>query len=304
LQQAKDSELIAVWGRDAYKCKDFAVRHNISKYYNDVAGLNSVLKEDIDAVYVCTPADTHLDYTLKSLKVGKHVLCEKPMAIDIDQCQKMINCANKNKIKLGIAYYRRCFPNVVYLKKIIDKGELGNIIYVDMKFQEYYCPSVNNPQYWRVLPDRAGGGVSFDVGSHRLDVLNYLFDDIKLKSSQKGNLVHDYRVEDTATFFMELVNFNNAPAVLNVSWACKNSIDSLTITGSEAIAYIEDLSKVGIKIIKAGKTNTISLPKAENVHIPIIEDFIKAVNNDRVPVCDGIEGLKTNILLKSIRGTR
>lgn len=304
LQQSKDSGLVAVWGRDDDKCKDFAARHNIDKYFAGADGLDAALKEDIDAVYVCTPVDTHLDYTLKSLRAGKHVLCEKPMAIDVSQCHKMINCANENKVKLGIAYYRRCFPNIVYLKKLIDKGELGNIVYADMKFHEYYCPSDNDPQYWRVLPDRAGGGVSYDVGSHRLDVLNYLFGDVKLISSQKFNIVHDYPAEDTATFFMGLVDFNYATAVLNISWACKNSVDSLVITGSEAIVYIANLSDPDIKIIKVEETETVSLLKNENVHIPIVEDFIRAVDTGSSPVCDGLEGLKTNILLESIRGSR
>jgi predicted dehydrogenase len=303
LQQAKGSELTAVWGRDANKCKTFANSHNISKYFAGMECLDLALNENIDAVYVCTPVDTHLDYTLKSLIASKHVFCEKPMAIDVGQCKQMIDCANENNLKLGIAYYRRCFPNVIRMKESIDQDALGKIICVDMKFQEYYCPPENSQQYWRVLPERAGGGVSFDVGSHRLDVLNYLFGDVKLVNSQKANLVHDYPAEDTATFFMQLENFNKAPAVLNVSWACKNIVDSLIITGSDAIVFVKNLSEPEIKIITNNETETLVLPKAANVHIPIIEDFVRAVDGDEVSVCSGIEGLKTNILLESIRET-
>ena len=222
------------------------------------------------------------------------------MAINIEQCQKMINCAVDNNLKLGIAYYRRCFPNVVRLKELIAERMLGDIIYVDMKFQEYYCPQENSQQYWRVLPEKAGGGVSFDVGSHRLDVLNYLFGNIKQISSQKTNLAHDYPAEDTATFFMELENFNSAPAVLNVSWACKNTIDSLVITGSDAIASIANLSEAELKVIGSSGIDIDVLPKTKNVHIPIVEDFVHAVESDGTPVCDGLEGLKTNIHLESI----
>ena len=140
LQQAKRSELIAVWGRQAEKCRDFAKRHQIPGYFSGMDGLGVALKENIDAVYVCTPVDTHLDYTLQALEAGKHVLCEKPMALNIDQCQSMIDVAEKKHLKLGIAYYRRLFPNLLHIKKIIDTGQLGRIVYVNMIHQECYHP--------------------------------------------------------------------------------------------------------------------------------------------------------------------
>lgn len=301
LQQARDSELRAVWGRNEQKCRDFSERHGITNCFFGIDGLNDAINEDIDAVYVCTPVDTHLEYTRQALEAGKHVICEKPMALNVDQCRKMVAIAEKSNLKLGIAYYRRLFANLLRVKEIIDTGQLGKIVYVNMMHQECYHPDRDDPQYWRLQPERSGGGVSYDIGSHRLDLLSYWFKNIKSIKTQAANLVHDYPAEDTATFFMELTDYQNTPAVLHVSWGCHCSVDSLTISGSDATLIVENLSGTEIILIHPNDSKTETFPVSSNIHLPLVEDFVRAVANDQEPVCNGREGMKTNILLESIK---
>ena len=301
LQQAKDSELSAVWGRNVNRCRDFAERHNVRESFASSEGLCEALKEDYDAVYVCTPVDSHLDYTVAALESGKHVLCEKPMAMDVEQCRRMISCAQKNNLTLGVAYYRRFFPNLIRIKEVVKSGQIGSVVSVNMNFHEWYCPERGSQQYWRVLPERAGGGVSYDVGSHRLDLLSYWFGNVEPVTTYKSNCVHDYPAEDTAIFLMRLKDCNNAPAVLNVSWAVKVRSDELVITGSEGTIIAGNLSGPEFKIVTTNEVIAESHVKAANVHLPLIEDFIAAVNNGRSPACDGLEGLKTNLILEAVR---
>lgn len=301
LRQAAGSELVAVWGRDAAKCREFAGRHDIGIVFAGADGLNDALKEDVDAVYVCTPVDTHCEYSIRAMTAGKHVLCEKPMAIDVGECRRMIDCADERNVQLAVAYYRRFFANLVRIKELIDGDALGQILYVNMVFQQYYCPGEGDQDYWRVQPKRAGGGVSYDVGSHRLDLLSYWFGNVNLKHAQKLNLIHSYAVEDTATFLMGLSDFKDAPAVLNVSWGCRNGIDRMAIVGSAMSIVADALGGPDIRLIKRGGETVERFNNADNVHIPLVEDFVRSVEVNRPAVCSGQEGMKTNVLLEAVR---
>ena len=126
---ARSSTLCGIWGRDIVKTRDFAARHNIEQAHKS---FDDLLSSDIDAVYVCTPPDSHAEYALAALHAGKHVLVEKPMAISTIECEAMIEAARENKRILGVAYYRRAFPKMQKIKALIDEGTLGAPTWVNI----------------------------------------------------------------------------------------------------------------------------------------------------------------------------
>jgi len=300
LQEAANSELVAVWGRRVEKVNEFAKDHGINEFFAGDNGLaEALVKEDVDAVYVCTPVDSHLPYVKLALEADKHVLCEKPMALNVSQCEEMIKLVKKSAKQFGAAYYRRCFPKVIAIKKMIESGQLGRIVLVRMLNHEWFCPSQEHPKYWRVIPERSGGGVSADIGSHRLDLLNYWFGQVEGVFSQKLTLVHNYEADDTAVFLTRLCDFNNAPAETVVSWGTKSGVDRLEIVGSELKLVAESLDGPVLTIIEGKKVKEEKFDVPENVHLPLVEDFVQAVQSNRRPVCSAEEASKTNVLLES-----
>src|SRR5690554_2520017 len=109
MQLVKGSELVAVMRRDGEKAKDFALRHGVSKWYQDAEEL--INDPEVNAIYIATPPHAHAEMTRKAALAGKPVYVEKPMARTYQECQEMINCCNEAKVPLFVAYYRRALPN-------------------------------------------------------------------------------------------------------------------------------------------------------------------------------------------------
>ncbi len=159
LRFAHDSHLSGVWGRDANKAHAFSRRHEIPAWFAGEEGLKKALDENaIDAVYICTPVCSHYSYAKLALESGKHVLCEKPMALSVGECDDMIALASHKKLMLGVAYYRRCFPKMIRIKELLESGEPGQILRVSMNYQGWFKPELNDTKYWRVIPEQSGAG--------------------------------------------------------------------------------------------------------------------------------------------------
>ena len=123
LRDAPGSALVAVARAQADKAADFAARHGASRSYADWRDL--VRDEGLDAVYVATPVRLHAEQAVAAAEAGKHVLCEKPMALDPASCERMIAAARAHDVRLGVAYYRHHYPVVRRLRGLIDSGEIG-----------------------------------------------------------------------------------------------------------------------------------------------------------------------------------
>jgi len=119
------SKLVAVMRRDAAKAEDFARRHGVGRWYDDV---DALLGDDgIDTVYVATPDAQHAEMTIRAAEAGKHVLVEKAMATNTADCDRMIDACNRAGVTLAVAYYRRGYPTILRAKQLIDQGAIGQV---------------------------------------------------------------------------------------------------------------------------------------------------------------------------------
>jgi len=129
---------------------------------------------EIDAVDICLPTDLHAEFTIKAANAGKHVLCEKPMAMSLAECDAMIAAAAENKVRLMIAHCIRFWPEYAYLTKLKETGELGKLLSVNLtRYGEFPTWSEDN---WLSDESRAGGG-AFDMHIHDTDYALGLFGD-------------------------------------------------------------------------------------------------------------------------------
>lgn len=164
---SKNSEVLAVASRDEEKAKLFAKDFDIPRTYGNYEDL---LKDtDIDAIYIPLPNHLHLEWTLKAAENGKHVLCEKPAALNAQDTQKMVETCRKHGVLFMEAFAFRCHPDWHKLKIILDSGHIGDIKSV----QAHYSIFVENEDNIRLDSDK-GGGALYDVGSYCVNAIRYI----------------------------------------------------------------------------------------------------------------------------------
>lgn len=296
LQEADRSTLAGIWGRSHEKTQDFATRHNIPQAH---VTLDSLLQSDIDAVYVCTPPDSHGEYSLPAIAAGKHVLVEKPMAASVAECESMVKAAHEKDVTLGVAYYRRAYPKMQRIKQLIDDGVLGTPTWVNIAAHSWFDPEQGDPQYWRVQKARSGGGGAVaDIGVHRLDLLQYWLGECEVKYRQLQHLAHSYEVEDGSSVVLELGN--GAPVHAYFAWNSQTWMDRFEIVGTEGKIIAEPLDGAPLTVIRGREREELQIEAPTNAHLPCIQDFVNAVHEKRASLCDGAAGLETNRLLEAI----
>ncbi len=223
----------------------------------------------VHAVYVATPVSLHAPQTIQSLKAGRHVVCEKPMAMNEPEARTMVRVAEESGKTLGIAYYRRCYPKIQRAKQLIEKGVIGKPVIAELTNHMWFDGS--GDRGWLFDPAKAGGGPLFDIASHRIDVLNYLFGKPLRVGGQLSNIVHHYPVEDNATVMIEYES--GVRGVVDVRWHSKIHRDECRIRGTEGEIEMSPLNGPDL-IYPGGKE---SLPVHPNLHYPMIENFVDAV---------------------------
>ena len=296
LYGVEGSELVAVMRRDAAKAEDFAKRHGAKRWYCKVEELLN--DPEIHAVYVATPVCQHRDYSIQAAEVGKHVMCEKPMALNVEQCRDMIAACRENGVKLMIAYYRRTYPVVQKIKQLLKEGAIGELMLVRINLTGYYNPAdPNAPGEWRGDPAISGGGVMFDVGSHRLDVMVYLLGEVENVAAFTETLHCGYKGEDSAVLSMKLAN--GMHGVANFNWNIGSSSDELEIYGTEGKILGRSLDRGHLEVYRGKKVEVFELAPPKVTHWGLVENFIRAVNEGTPLLCSGEEGMKTNLIMEA-----
>ncbi len=279
LRDSQSSELIAV-----------------NRARSDLAGFpewRDLLSDDeIDAVYIATPVHLHVAQAIAAAEAGKHVLCEKPMAMDVRECDRMIDAARSQHVKLGIAYYRHFYPVVKRVKEIIKSGEIGVPVLAQIEAFEWFNPAAGHPRSWLLKKQLAGGGPMFDFGCHRIEVLLNIFGPISEVKALLANTLFDREVEDTAAALFRFAG--GGCAVLSVTHAAAEAKDTLNIFGSLGSIRISVLNQGKMRVIgKLGERYEAPAPAA-NWHAPLIEDFTNAVFGNREPAVNGEAGRAVN----------
>jgi 1,5-anhydro-D-fructose reductase (1,5-anhydro-D-mannitol-forming) len=296
LQQAEGSTLTGIWGRDKAQAQTLADKNDVPVVYDDY---DQMIGSDIDAVYVATPADTHFEYAARAIEKGKHVVIEKPMASNTQECLDLVELAKKHNVKLGVAYYLRFYPKMQRVKQLIDEGVLGKITWVNITCHGWYNPSPDDPKYWRVQKARsAGGGAVADIGVHRFDLLDYWLGESSVIWSGEQRLAHDYEVEDGSSAVLALPG--GAYVHTYFAWNTKSSSDRFEITGTEGKILIDSLLSPHFSLIRNGEREEFEVPPVDNAYINLAEDFIESVRSDRQPLSSGESGMRSNRLLERV----
>lgn len=232
LQQLSKSKLISVYSSDPLRAKSIAEKFGALNHSSDY---DEFLKDDFDAIYVAGANSVHYQHVIKAAEAGKHILCEKPLALNSAEAEEMVKiCAAKN-VKLAVNYVLRFHPLTIKAKEIIDKGMLGKIVSINAAFNVDYAPNEN----FRFQKNLSGGGVLRDLGTHMLDLLLFFGGEMEDIKGFMDNIIYNSEVDD---FSAGIVKFKNGGyGTFNVSFNNKKAPNRIEILGYEGYLSIEGL---------------------------------------------------------------
>jgi predicted dehydrogenase len=300
LRETPGSTLGAVARARAELAADFARQHGARRWYADWREV--VRDPEIDAVYVATPVRLHVEHTVAAAEAGKHVLCEKPMALDVAGCQRMRAAARAHRVRLGIAYYRHHYPIVTRLRTLLASGEIGTPVFASVQAFEAFDPGPDHPRAWLLRRSESGGGPMMDFGCHRIEVLLDLLGPVAEVDGFPVNVrLKNREVEDTC--IARLRFRSGAEAVLAVSHAARESRDSVEVFASAGSAHVPVLNQGRLRVVTAAGAREEDHPAPANLHQPLVADFVQAIQDGRDPTVTGEIGEEVSRVLAAIYGS-
>jgi len=301
-----DAILVAIYGRSAKKTQQIATQYNCD-WHTD---LKEMLKRtDIDVVTICTPNGTHADIGIVAALAGKHVLVEKPIDVSLEKADALITICKTQGVKLGVIFQRRYSEGVVALKKLLEEGKLGKLLFGGCYFklyrsQEYY-DSVATRGTWEI----DGGGVVMNQGIHYIDMLQSLMGPVAEVTARCGTFAHaDIQVEDTAA---SAITFQSGAlgVIEGTTCAYPGLVSRIDIYGTEGTAIIENDILTSVQLKSGYAYNGGSRIDNVGVSSPTItsdfhqlqfEDMVRAIKSDTEPFISGEEGRKSLEIILSI----
>jgi predicted dehydrogenase len=157
--------------------------------------IQELLYSGIDAVYVASPANAHFEQVIACAKAKKHVLCEKPLGMTVEEAEEMIRICEEEGVTLGIGLMMRFVTQHLSARELIKEGKLGKPVYARAQLSCWYPPIEGA---WRQDPETGGGGSLMDMGSHCIDLLEMFFGEAQSVNCFINNTVHPYKSEDSA----------------------------------------------------------------------------------------------------------
>jgi predicted dehydrogenase len=309
IMTAQNAELVTVFDVNAEANNAVASEFRATA----VNSIDELLRSDVDAVYVASPANKHLEQVIACADHKKHVFCEKPLGMTVSEAEKMIEVCRNNQVLLGTGLMMRFLSQHQAALKLIREGKIGKPVYGRAQLSCWYPPM---PGAWRQDPVTGGGGSLMDMGSHCIDLLEMFFGNIKSVSCFINNSVHSYKSEDSAvvslffengamatvdTFFC--IPDNSSKNVLELYGSKGSILAKGTIgqgTSGEMTAFLEeDQSGYNAQQVRNAADGLRIEPLPVNTYCAEIEEFSAAVLEKREPLNNSLLGLRSQILLEA-----
>jgi predicted dehydrogenase len=305
-------EIVAVADSNPEVARQAAEKFGVKRLFTDYQELLAL--PEVDAVSVCTPNYLHMDPTIKAFEAGKHVLCEKPIAMNAGEARKMVEAARRAGKKFQVGYNSRFAPSNQLLKSYIDAGDLGEIYYARAQaLRRRGIPG------WGVFIDKSkqGGGPLIDIGVHILDLTLWLMGHPRpvaasgvtyAKFGKRSDIVgfmgqwdhKNFTVEDFASALIRLEN--GATVVLESSFVANlpEEVHNCTLLGTEGGATTSPLTIVQEKH-RSLQTFKPEFPGGSvNTHHAEVKHFVEAIQNDTQPLVTGEHGMMVAQIMDAI----
>jgi predicted dehydrogenase len=296
------AEIVAVSDVIASMAEQMAKKFGAKVWYTDYKEL--IKRTDIDAVSICVPNSLHADVAVASAEAGKHILLEKPMAVSLDDADKILRAVEKNDVKLMLGYNQVFNPMVQRVKKDVADGRLGRVSIIKSQYVRNLTATSRESFGWRADVSQAGGGVITESGVHRLSLSWYLGGEVKEVSCFTERLEMDIDAEDNAAILLKYEN--GGIGVVICSWVAEfkgPEWEKIEVYGSKGsrigygdsrsgVAYLE-LSDIGMP--EYGRIHSYFPPQAIfkggfDTFNDEFKHFLDCIQRDQKPIVDGHAG--------------
>ena len=241
-EQSKNCRVIALSRRDIRKAEASAAEYKIPHAFSTVEDLCQC--KDVDAVFVTSPNCCHLPDVLTALKNGKHVLCEKPLAMDAPECRQMVDAAQKAGLQFGVAHVFRFNDSIVHIRNRIASGEIGKPV---LARSEFSFPANNDhPRKWLYDRSVAGGGPIYDIGVHCIDTLRYVLqDEVTQVSASSTSDSRSGNVEAAAVLLLEFSRGTLASVLVSYRADYRTPLE---VIGNSAVLIADNALNVEVPV--------------------------------------------------------
>lgn len=290
INKTKNGRVFAIFSRAEERAKRIAEDYGAERYYTDVDQLLS--DDDIDAVYISTPPYLHCEHTCLAAEHGLDIVCDKPMAMNPAECEKMIDACEINRVSLQICYLFRFHSCFIKIKNLIADGKLGQVVQARMPIMKW---SVRED--WRRELKKSGGGAIMDIGSHSIDLLRYVIgSEVTEVSAFCSNRLRQYETEDTGVTMMKFEN--GAYAFTDTSFSTPGGDIVFEVYGTDGSVVVYNDNGWKIKTLIDSESN-IESSQYEDLYQFQFEHFARYLNGEEKAVVTGIDGLKTNQIIEA-----
>lgn len=294
--ETENAELVAASSRTEENREKFSKEFDVKMF----ADYDEMLKQDnIDAVSICTPSGTHMDFGVKAAEAGKHVVVDKPIEVTVERGQKLVDACKKNGVKLAVIYQNRYSNAVRKLKEAVDSGTIGKPVMARgtvkwFRDQEYYTDSG-----WRGSLDLDGGGALINQSIHTLDLLIWILGDLKCVFGLKDTLTHEgIEAEDNLAASLRFTN-----GALGLFEASTSIVPpqprTIEINGSKGTAILRGDEFQLITNDEEASTD-FSQQEEDLFFVKQYRDIVNAILNDGQPPVSGPEALKSLAAVEAI----
>jgi 1,5-anhydro-D-fructose reductase (1,5-anhydro-D-mannitol-forming) len=291
LREARGGELVAVLSGDPSHGAAFASRHGIPEVYSS---LDDLLGSDsLDAVYISSVNSRHRDQAVAAAAAGLHVLCDKPLAIDVAGAESIIRACSDRQVVLGVNHNLRCSPVHIAVRELIADGRLGRVLAARVLHLTLPSPELRP---WRTQDPAAGGGAALDITVHDADILRFLLGQeptevTAFTGTQAGDTVG---VDDAIAAVLRFAD--GVIATIHDSLSVPFSRSSLSIHGDQGSVYLADAMSddpiATATLTDASGTVPVPLPPTDGLYHGIVAAFTDSVHGNGSPAATGLDGLR------------
>ncbi len=287
IRSVNNSELVAIQKRSIDSAKNKAEEYSIPFYFDSVEAL--VNSKDVDAVFIVSANSQHHKETILAAQAKKHIIVEKPMAVNFIQAKEMIEVCEKNNVKFMTGHMLRFSPLLIRMKEIVNSGLIGEITFAQSHF---VYDALLSQRKWLLDKENAGGGPLFDIGIHCLDSMRFILgDDQVIKVNNLMNPQHtDTGVEKTSLLTFQFSSGTIGSVYTSYETAYRQSfIEFFGTKGSVSALYFTPSNTPTTLEIKMGKNGLIDSVKHEEISVPNLYEleilhFSDCILNNTNPV--------------------
>jgi UDP-N-acetyl-2-amino-2-deoxyglucuronate dehydrogenase len=307
IQAVPGAELVAVATRDTERGRSFTQKYG-GFWQADYAEL--LQRPEVDVVAICTPHDLHAPMAIAAAQAGKHVLCEKPMARTTAECDAMIDACERAGVTLSVVFQSRFEPLSLQLKRLIDEGTLGRIVWNSANTTWYRTDDYYRSGPWRGTWAQEGGGVLINQAIHAIDLMLWLTGMPDRITAQTRTLNHTIEVEDGAIATLEYAD-NRLGLIQATTAAYPGYAERIEVYGTLGSAiYHKGEGRLEWHLldpredhmleanISSGAANPMDITAAG--HAAVFQDFAEAIRQGSHPAIDGAEGRRSVEVVEAI----